>query len=98
VTSADERIRRRVRVTGRIQGVGFRESCRREAQRFGVAGSVRNRGDGSVEAVFQGSRDACDRLSDACVEGPSAAEVARVEVERMPPDPALRSFEFRASV
>jgi len=88
----------RVRVTGRVQGVGYRDWTLRRARAAGVAGWVRNLRDGSVEAVFQGPRDACDRLSDACVEGPSAAEVAIVEVERVPPDNDLRGFEFRPSV
>jgi acylphosphatase len=85
-------------ITGRVQGVGYRDWTLRRARAAGIGGWVRNLRDGSVEAVFQGPRDACDRLSDACVEGPSAAEVTRVEVERVPPDQALRSFEFRASV
>jgi len=46
-------VRRRVVVSGRVQGVWFRESCRREAQSLGVAGWVRNRADGAVEAVFR---------------------------------------------
>jgi acylphosphatase len=54
---------------------------------------VRNLRDGSVEAVFQGSRDACDHLSNGCVEGPSAAEVTLVEVERVPHDASLSRFE-----
>ena len=91
-------ISRRLRIIGRVQGVGYRDWTQRRARAAGVAGWVRNLRDGSVEAVFQGSRDACDRLTDACVEGPSAAEVALVEVERVPPDSALRTFESRASV
>ena len=87
----------RVRITGRVQGVGYRDWMLRRARAAGVAGWVRNLRDGSVEAVFQGSRDACDHLSNGCVEGPSAAEVTLVEVERVPPDHALRTFEFRAS-
>jgi acylphosphatase len=47
-------VRRRVVVTGRVQGVWFRESCRREADSLGVAGWVRNRPDGAVEAAFEG--------------------------------------------
>jgi acylphosphatase len=80
VASGDERIRRRVRVTGRVQGVGFRESCRREAQRFGVAGTVRNCGDGSVEAVFEGSAAAVDRMVAWCRQGPRSAHVRDVAV------------------
>ena len=87
----------RVRITGRVQGVGYRDWTQRRARALGVAGWVRNRRDGSVEAMVQGPRDACDRLSDACVEGPPAAEVALVEVTRVPRDDALSGFAFRGS-
>lgn len=87
----------RLRITGRVQGVGYRDWMLRNAGRAGVAGWVRNRRDGSVEAVLQGARVACDRLAYACVEGPAAAEVARVEIERCARDPTLRDFEPRPS-
>jgi ADP-ribose pyrophosphatase len=83
----------RVRITGRVQGVGYRDWTLRRARAAGVAGWVRNLRDGSVEAVFQGPREACDRLSDACVEGPAAAQVALVEIERVARDDSLSSFE-----
>jgi acylphosphatase len=69
-----------VRVTGRVQGVGFRESCRREAQHLGVAGIVRNRGDGSVEAVFEGTAAAVDEMVEWCRRGPRSAHVRDVTV------------------
>jgi acylphosphatase len=80
VTRADERIRRRVQVTGRVQGVGFRESCRHQAQRLGVAGTVRNRGDGSVEAVFEGAAPAVDEMVAWCRRGPRSAHVREIAV------------------
>ncbi|MGZ6898549.1 MAG: acylphosphatase [Acidimicrobiia bacterium] len=80
MASANERIRRRVRVTGRVQGVGFRESCRREAQRLGVAGTVSNRGDGSVEAVFEGAALVVDQMVAWCRRGPRSAHVRDVTV------------------
>ncbi len=73
-------IRRRVVVTGLVQGVWFRESCRREAERLGVHGWVRNRADGSVEGVFEGDDEAVDRLVEWCRVGPPQAIVAHVEV------------------
>jgi ADP-ribose pyrophosphatase len=85
----------RVRVTGRVQGVGYRDWTLRRARAAGVAGWVRNARDGSVEAFFQGPRDACDRLSRACAEGPPAADVTLVEVERAPRDDTLTGFEMR---
>ena len=73
-------VRRRVRVTGRVQGVFFRESCRREAERRSVAGWVTNRGDGSVLAVFEGPEPAVEELIAWCRCGPSPARVDAVEV------------------
>ena len=73
-------IRRRVVVSGRVQGVFFRDSCRREAVAAGVAGWVRNRRDGRVEAVFEGSPGAVERLVAWCRAGPPRAHVDALEV------------------
>ncbi|MGH9295466.1 MAG: acylphosphatase [Acidimicrobiales bacterium] len=67
-------------VRGRVQGVWFRESCRREAVAEGVAGQVRNDEDGSVEALFEGNREAVGRLVAWCHRGPPHATVTSVEV------------------
>ena len=78
-------VRRRVVVSGRVQGVWFRESCRQEAEARGVAGWVHNRPDGKVEAVFEGAPDAVDALVGWCSIGPIRARVVRVEViEELP--------------
>ena len=66
-------------VTGLVQGVFFRDSVRRKAEREGVAGWVRNRADGSVEAVFEGSPEAVERLVAYSHEGPRGAQVDRVD-------------------
>ena len=60
--TAEDTVRRRVVVRGDVQGVFFRDSTRDEAQARGVSGSVTNRADGAVEAVFEGSREAVDAL------------------------------------
>ena len=73
-------IRRRVIVSGRVQGVFFRETTRHLAERAGVAGWVRNRPDGTVEAVFEGEWDAVEQVVEACRTGPPMAEVTNVEV------------------
>jgi acylphosphatase len=73
-------VRKRVLVSGRVQGVWFRESCREEADAHRVAGWVRNRPDGKVEAVFEGEPDAVDALVGWCSIGPIRARVVRVEV------------------
>ena len=73
-------VRRRVVVAGRVQGVWFRESCRREAQAAGVGGWVRNRNDGRVEAVFEGESAAVLAMVTWCRIGPPRAEVTAFEV------------------
>ena len=73
-------IRRRVVVHGRVQGVFFRETVRRHAVSEGVSGWVRNRPDGTVEAVFEGAPDAVEALVAICHEGPRGARVDRVDV------------------
>jgi acylphosphatase len=73
-------IRRRVVVHGRVQGVFFRDSVRRLAQQHGVSGSVENRWDGAVEAVFEGEEDAVERLVAFCRKGPRGAQVESVDV------------------
>jgi acylphosphatase len=77
--SAD-RVRRRVLVSGRVQGVWFRESCRDEAVQAGVDGWVRNLDDGRVEAVLEGPAAAVDAVVAWCRQGPRRARVDRVEV------------------
>jgi len=66
-------------VRGRVQGVFFRASCAEEARRRGVAGFIRNRADGGVEAVFEGPADQVDAMVGWCGTGPPFAQVDRVE-------------------
>lgn len=73
-------IRTRIIVTGRVQGVGFRVSCAREANRLGVAGYVRNRSDGSVEIVAEGDEAAVTSLTQWCRVGPTYSRVQAIEV------------------
>jgi acylphosphatase len=86
--------RKRVVVHGRVQGVFFRDSTRREARAAGVAGWVRNRPDGTVEAVFEGDDDAVGRMADWARGGPGSADVERVEVTEEEPE-GLDGFEVR---
>jgi acylphosphatase len=79
-------IRRRAVVHGYVQGVFFRDSTRRLADRHGVAGWARNNPDGTVEAVFEGEADAVERLLAFVQEGPRGAEVSRVEVSEEEPE------------
>ena len=89
---ADERIR--VRAHGRVQGVFFRDSVRREADRRGVAGWARNCADGTAEAVFEGPAEAVAAMVDFVRRGPGHAEVARVQERREPPE-GLSGFHVR---
>ena len=87
----------RVRIAGTVQGVGYRDWLIRAAQRADVAGWVRNRRDGSVEAHFQARGETCDRLIEACRRGPPAAHVALIEVTRGAFDATLDGFGQQAS-
>ena len=71
--------RAHVVVSGRVQGVFFRDETRRRARSLGVAGWVANRRDGTVEAVFEGRRDAVESMVRWCAHGPSGAQVDDVQ-------------------
>ena len=86
-------IRRRLTVHGRVQGVFFRDSLRRLAEREGVAGWARNSADGTVEAVFEGEPGAVERLVDYSRLGPPDASVERVDVADEPPE-GLAGFQI----
>jgi acylphosphatase len=84
--------RRRVIVSGRVQGVFFRDTTRRRAESAGVAGWVRNTSNGTVEAVFEGEPDAVDEMVEFCRRGPGRAQVSGIEVlEEEPED--LEGFQ-----
>jgi acylphosphatase len=84
----------RVVVHGLVQGVFFRDSVRRLAQRERVSGWVRNRPDGAVEAVFEGEAEAVERLVGFCSRGPRGARVERIERFDEPPE-GLAGFPVR---
>jgi len=87
-------IRCRVLISGRVQGVAYRDSCRRMAEQHGVTGWVRNLPDGSVEAVFEGASEAVGRLVDWSRRGPRLAEVADVRVHAEEPE-GISEFQIR---
>ena len=76
----------RLHITGRVQGVGYRAWTLQMASRLGLRGWVRNRRDGSVEALIIGDEDAVDRMIEACREGPYAARVADVAISDVADD------------
>ena len=85
---------RKVIVHGLVQGVGFRYAVASAARSRGVAGWVRNRSDGTVEAAFEGDPEAIESVVRFCREGPRGAEVLRVDVEDEVPE-GLVGFEIR---
>ena len=87
-------IRYRVLVSGQVQGVFFRDTCRRTALAHGVSGWVRNLPDGQVEAVFEGQPEDVDRLVAWARHGPPRAVVAQVAVQAEPPE-GLTTFLVR---
>jgi len=87
-------IRRRVVARGRVQGVFFRDSTRREAEAAGVTGWVANRADGAVEAVFEGDEQAVTRMVAFVRGGPGHAEVSELDVHEEDPE-GLAGFDVR---
>jgi len=79
----------RLVIHGRVQGVFFRDAMRREAQHLGVAGWVRNRSDGTVEASVQGEPAAVDAIVRWAHRGPPHAQVTRVDIQ---PDDGIYTF------
>ena len=89
---------RRIVVAGRVQGVGFRDFARSAALRLGVAGWVRNRGDGSVEALLSGRAEAVDALIAELRRGPPGARVLSLEVVEIDEtEVGPQPFEVRAT-
>jgi acylphosphatase len=84
----------RVIVHGKVQGVFFRDTCRRIAAARGVAGWVRNLPDRSVEAVFEGPEDQVQAMVEWCRKGPPLARVDRVDTYREQPE-GLTGFAIR---
>jgi acylphosphatase len=91
---ADEE-RVHVVVSGRVQGVAFRDSTRSQAEKLGLNGWVRNTQDGRVEAVFEGEPEAVRQMVEWCESGPSSADVDDVSVEQETPSGDFSGFEVR---
>jgi acylphosphatase len=87
----------RLRVRGTVQGVAFRAWTADMAHELGLSGWVRNRRDGSVEALFAGAREAVEAMIAQCREGPRAARVIAVEIQDEGGE-APRGFDIRTTV
>jgi len=75
-----EKVKVRAIISGRVQGVFFRMETKRAAERFGVCGWVRNRRDGTVEALFEGDRARVAAILDWCKKGPPHAHVTNLDL------------------
>jgi acylphosphatase len=87
-------VRRRLVIRGRVQGVFFRDTLRRVAERQGVSGWARNTYEGTVEAVLEGEDDAVERTIAFAHQGPEGASVEQVDVEEEEPE-GLTGFAIR---
>ncbi len=80
------------RIRGRVQGVGYRAWTIETAARLGLTGWVRNRLDGSVEAVFQGGETALYKMLEKCEDGPLLARVLEVKAKHLTDEPVYEDF------
>lgn len=91
-----DRLSVRLLIAGRVQGVFFRNWMIGEANRLNLDGWVRNRADGTVEAVIAGPRPGVEELAELCRQGPAAANVT--SIDRQPaPDPGAKGFTKAAT-
>jgi acylphosphatase len=89
-----EQVRARIRIGGVVQGVGFRYFARKTGASFGLAGTVRNLPDGSVEVLAQGEKQAVDAFLSELRIGPRYASIERVDVDWEEPQDDLRGFDY----
>ena len=90
----EKQISAHVIISGRVQGVFFRVETQRAAERFGVFGWVRNRPDGTVEAVFEGEQQAVDATLNWCRQGPRMCRVDKVDVNWQDYTGEFKSFDI----
>lgn len=95
--SAPETTTLRLRIEGNVQAVGYRYFAIEEARRLGVDGWVRNRSDGTVEALVSGATEAVEEFVSVCMRGPSGARVSNIDMHKADA-PAERGFHRRPSV
>ncbi|MBD2578561.1 acylphosphatase [Oscillatoria sp. FACHB-1406] len=96
-TTSSKPFRVRLLISGLVQGVGYRYSTVRQAQKYGIKGWVRNLDDGRVEAWLEGDRAAVDRVVQWCHQGPPGAKVREVRLidESLSSQPIMTTFEVR---
>jgi acylphosphatase len=87
----------RLRIEGSVQAVGFRYFAMGEARRLGISGWIRNRSDGTVEALASGGTKAVEEFVSACMRGPAGARVTNIDLHQADP-PAETGFHRRSTV
>lgn len=95
MTDGADELRARVVISGRVQGVWFRGTTVEQARRLGLTGWVRNRRDGTVEALFEGERKAVMQIVAWCHRGPGSAHVDNVVVHYEEPTGEFSGFDLR---
>lgn len=88
-------VRKRAVISGMVQGVFFRAHTQEKARELGLVGWVKNRPDGSVEAVFEGTPGQVEAMIKWCHEGPSTARISKVTVKPEEPTGRCTGFEIR---
>ena len=91
----NQKVRAHILVSGRVQGVYFRENTRKKAQELGVFGWVRNLKDGKVEALFEGDKEKVERMVDWARQGPSSAKVENIEIDWQDYKGEFENFQLR---
>ena len=89
------KVRAEVRVTGRVQGIWFRQSTKNTAEQYGVSGWCRNNPEGSVEAIFEGEESAVKSVVEWCKEGPKLARVDDLQIKWEKPTGEFDRFFIR---
>ena len=87
-------VKAHVYIRGRVQGVFFRATTKEKASEFGIHGWVKNCTDGRVEAVFEGKKEAVDKMIDWCRKGPAGAFVEEVQVHKEDHSGAFNKFSI----
>ena len=80
-------------ISGRVQGVFFRDDIKKLADKLLLKGFVRNLADGRLEAVFEGDKSAIAEMLELCKKGPSSAKIEKLEIEEEPPQNKFKNFE-----
>jgi acylphosphatase len=88
----------RLRIEGSVQAVGYRNFMIAEARKLGVNGWVRNRSDGSVEALVSGETKDVEALIATCARGPEGCQIRHIDMENVAEPPAEKGFDRRPSV